>query len=182
MFGPQNLAFMRSFGLKMRQKQVREIFRKVCQTCFCTMLAGTDAGMGVRGHVRVWGGILLFSPTVWVGSGGGEEGHTGTYTRMLHLPFNDLPLKKCPKLRTPPLPCKHLYSPHPLFSYNSHPLVVFSGVRRVGNLAPSSYRVDAAPRLDFAAFLSWEFAVDFRCDFGGVLRGNTIRGNRPERF
>ena len=22
--------------------------------------------------------------------------HTGTYTRMLHLPFSDLPLKKCP--------------------------------------------------------------------------------------
>ena len=33
---------------------------------------------------------------------GGEEGHTGThtgtYTRMLHLPFSDLPLKKCPIL------------------------------------------------------------------------------------
>ena len=38
---------------------------------------------------------------------GGEEGHThththtgthtGTYTRMLHLPFSDLPLKMCPK-------------------------------------------------------------------------------------
>ena len=24
------------------------------------------------------------------------EEHTGTYTRMLHLPFSDLPLKKCP--------------------------------------------------------------------------------------
>ena len=22
--------------------------------------------------------------------------HTGTYTRMLHLPFSDLPLEKCP--------------------------------------------------------------------------------------
>ena len=30
---------MRSFGLKMRQKQVREIFRKVCQTCFCAIVA-----------------------------------------------------------------------------------------------------------------------------------------------
>ena len=94
----------------------------------------------------MWGGILLFSPTVWAGSGGGERRdthththtqthtnthkrtqthtnahkrthahthtrthahthtqrnthrntHTGTYTRMLHLPFSDLPLKKCP--------------------------------------------------------------------------------------
>ena len=53
----------------------------------------------------MWGLILLFSPTVLAGSGGGEEGHThthrnthtGTYTRMLDLPFSDLPLKKCPK-------------------------------------------------------------------------------------
>ena len=30
------------------------------------------AGTGVRGHVGVWGRILLFSPTVWAG----EEGHT----------------------------------------------------------------------------------------------------------
>ena len=30
---------MRSFGLKMRQKQVRETFRKVCQTCFCAIIA-----------------------------------------------------------------------------------------------------------------------------------------------
>ena len=50
----------------------------------------------------VWGGgILLFSPTVWTGSGGERRDthrntHTGTYTRMLHLPFSDLPLKKCP--------------------------------------------------------------------------------------
>ena len=45
----------------------------------------------------VWGGgILLF--TVWAGSGGERRGHTGTrtatYTRMLHLPFSDLILKK----------------------------------------------------------------------------------------
>ena len=66
------------------------------------MLAGTDAGTGVRGHVGVWGGILRFSPTVWAGSGGERRDthtgtHTGTYTQMLHLPFSDLPLKKCPK-------------------------------------------------------------------------------------
>ena len=30
---------MRSFGLKVRQKQVREIFRKVCQTCFRAIVA-----------------------------------------------------------------------------------------------------------------------------------------------
>ena len=97
------------------------------------MLAGTDAGTGLRGHVGVWGGIVLFSHTVlWVGSAGGrEEGHThthththtvthththarahththteehththtGMYTQMLHLPFSDLPLKKCPMIR-----------------------------------------------------------------------------------
>ena len=50
----------------------------------------------------VWGGggILLFSPTVWAGSGGRGGTHTGTrtgtYTRMLRLPLSDLPLKKCP--------------------------------------------------------------------------------------
>ena len=92
------------------------------------MLAGTEsAGTGVRGPLGVWEGILLFSPTVWAGSGGerrdththrntqehteehtgthrgththtGEHTHThrGTYTQMLHLPFSDLPLKKCP--------------------------------------------------------------------------------------
>ena len=64
------------------------------------LLAGTDAGTGVRGHVRLWGGILLFNPTVWAGSWRGDERHTqehtGAYTQMLHLPFSDLPLKKCP--------------------------------------------------------------------------------------
>ena len=45
------------------------------------LLAGTDAGTGVRGHVGVWGGILLFSPTVWVGFRGGEEGHTQEHTQ-----------------------------------------------------------------------------------------------------
>ena len=62
------------------------------------------------------GGILLFGPTVWLGSGGGGGDthrthtgtHTGTYTRMLHLPFSDLPLKKCPK-ETIKLPDAHLF-------------------------------------------------------------------------
>ena len=62
------------------------------------MLAGTDAGTGVRGHVRVWGGILLSMGGVREGRGGTHTGtHTGTYTQMLHLPFSNLPLKKCPK-------------------------------------------------------------------------------------
>ena len=65
-----------------------------------------NGGEGSCGGV---GGILLVSPTVlWVGSAGGEEGHThththtqrgtrtGTYTQTLHLvPFGDLRFKKC---------------------------------------------------------------------------------------
>ena len=40
------------------------------------------------------------------GRGGTHTGththtHTGTYTQMLHLPFSDLPLKKCPNLCHP---------------------------------------------------------------------------------
>ena len=31
------------------------------------LLAGTDAGTGVRGHVGVREAILLFSATMWVG-------------------------------------------------------------------------------------------------------------------
>ena len=66
------------------------------------LLAGTDAGTGVRGHVRVWGEFCCSAPQYGRGHGGGRGGthtgtHTGTYTRMLHLPFSDLPLKKCPK-------------------------------------------------------------------------------------
>ena len=45
---------------------------------------------------------MLFSPTVWAGSWGETRDththtgtHTGTYTQMFHLPFSDLPLKKC---------------------------------------------------------------------------------------
>ena len=47
------------------------------------VLAGTDAGTGVRGHVGVWGGILLFTPTVLAGSGGERRDthtHTGAHT------------------------------------------------------------------------------------------------------
>ena len=66
------------------------------------LLAGTDAGTGVRGHVRVWGGNSTVQPHSMGGVMGGRRGthtgtHTGTYTQMLHLPFSDLPLKKkCP--------------------------------------------------------------------------------------
>ena len=51
------------------------------------------------------GGIPLFSPSVWArdqGESGGTRAHThtgehtGTYTRILHLPFRDLPLRKFP--------------------------------------------------------------------------------------
>ena len=60
------------------------------------MLAGMDAGTVVGGQVGVWG---CSAPQY--GRGRGVERrdthtHTGTYTRMLHLPFSDLPLKKCP--------------------------------------------------------------------------------------
>ena len=41
------------------------------------LLAGTDAGTGVRGHVGGAGGILLFSPTV----GERRDTHTHTHTQ-----------------------------------------------------------------------------------------------------
>ena len=77
------------------------------------MLAGTDAGTGVRGHMGVRGGICCSAPQY--GRGRGERRdthtgtHTGTYTRMLHLPFSDLPLKKCPKKHAPLLAESSLY-------------------------------------------------------------------------
>ena len=38
---------------------------------------------GVRGHVGVWGGILLFSPTIRAGSGGGRGGtHRNTHRNV----------------------------------------------------------------------------------------------------
>ena len=53
------------------------------------------------------GWVSAVQPHSMGGVRGGEEAHThththtgtrtGTYTRMLHLPFSDLPLKKCPK-------------------------------------------------------------------------------------
>ena len=74
------------------------------------LLGGTDAGTDAGGvRVRVRGGILLFGRTGRGWSGGRGQGHThrnththththtGTYTQMLHLPFSDLPLKKCPR-------------------------------------------------------------------------------------
>ena len=76
------------------------------------LLAGTDVGTRVRGHVRVWGGNSAVQPHSMGGVIGGRRGtddaqrdththteehtHTGAYTQMLYLPFSDLPLKKCP--------------------------------------------------------------------------------------
>ena len=51
--------------------------------------------------MRGWGGFCCSAPQSGRGRGGRggthTGTHTGTYTRMLHLPFSDLPLKKCPK-------------------------------------------------------------------------------------
>ena len=92
------------------------------------MLVGTDAGTGVRGHVGVWGGILLFSPTVWAGSGGRAEGHThrNTHThtqRNVHAnvaptPLATYPLKSARLVRGllgtgPPDPTLESASPSP---------------------------------------------------------------------
>ena len=95
---------------RKRQIQPRRIWPPICGPLRVVLPRGRSRnclraqkrGRGVRGHVGAWGAILLFSPTVQAGLGGGEEGHaqehTGTYTRMLHLPFSDLPLKKSPIL------------------------------------------------------------------------------------
>ena len=58
------------------------------------LLVGTDAGTGGG----VWGGdsaLWLHRTGVVWGQGHTQE-HTGRYTQMLHPPFSDLPLKKCP--------------------------------------------------------------------------------------
>ena len=48
------------------------------------LLAGTDAGMGVRGHVRVWGAFCCSAPQYGWGQGG-KGGHTHTHThRNVH--------------------------------------------------------------------------------------------------
>ena len=69
------------------------------------VLAGTDAGTGVRGgHVGVWGGFCCSAAQYGRGFRGRVEAHTdrntqthtGTYTWMLYLPCSDLPLKECP--------------------------------------------------------------------------------------
>ena len=45
------------------------------------MLAGTDAGTGVRGHVGVWVGFCCSAPQSGRRRRGGEEGHTQERTR-----------------------------------------------------------------------------------------------------
>ena len=71
------------------------------------LLAGTGAGTGMRGHVGMWGGgHSAVQPHSMGRIRGGEEGHThthtqehiGTYRRMLHLPFSNLPFQKSPML------------------------------------------------------------------------------------
>ena len=61
------------------------------------LLAGTDAGTGVRGHVRVRGAILLFSPTIWAGAGGERrDTHRNTQERTRECctyPLATYPLK-----------------------------------------------------------------------------------------
>ena len=46
------------------------------------LLAGTDAGTGVRGHVRVWGEFCCSAPQYGRGHGGGETRgtHRNTHT------------------------------------------------------------------------------------------------------
>ena len=53
-------------------------------------MCGCGANSAVQPHSM--GGVV-----------GGRRGthrntHRGTYTQMLHLPFSDLPLKKCPRI------------------------------------------------------------------------------------
>ena len=45
------------------------------------LLAGTDAGTGVRGHVRLWGEFCCSTPQYGRGHGGGDEGHTQEHTQ-----------------------------------------------------------------------------------------------------
>ena len=56
----------------------------------------------MRGHVEVWGDSAVHSMGGFRGRAEGRththteehtHTHTGTYTRMLHLPFSDLPFK-----------------------------------------------------------------------------------------
>ena len=56
-----------------------------------------------EGHVGVWGGASAVQPHNMGGVGRRDtqehtHTHTGTCMRMLHLPFSDLPLQKCPKV------------------------------------------------------------------------------------
>ena len=63
-------------------------------------------GNGGEGSLGGAGSDSAVNPQSMGGVRGGEEGHThthtyththrGTYTRMLHPPFSDLPFKKCP--------------------------------------------------------------------------------------
>ena len=65
----------------------------------CLRARMRERGWGVMR--RCVGGNSAFQPHSMGGVRGGRGGthtgtRTGTYTQMLHLPFSDLPLKKCP--------------------------------------------------------------------------------------
>ena len=86
------------------------------------LLAGTDAGTGVGGScggVRGDSAVQPHSMGGVVGERGGTHTGTltGTYTRMLHLPFSDLPLKKC-LIGTAIYPL-FLFQPNTLYMYVS---------------------------------------------------------------
>ena len=84
-------------------------FPEIGRASACRYRCG-NGGEGSCGGVA--GGFCCSVPSMG-GVREGEEGHaqehththtrthTGTYTRMLHLPFSDLPLKKCPNFGQP---------------------------------------------------------------------------------
>ena len=103
------------------------------------MLAGTDAGTGGRGHVGL-GGALCCSVHSMGGVGGRGGTHTGTrrgtYTHMLHLPFSDLPLKKCPIYFMGPKKITAKFPPNFLPKKKSHRRT-FAGAQGEENLGHS---------------------------------------------
>ena len=46
------------------------------------LLAGTDAGTGVRGHVRVWGEFCCSAPQYGRGHGGRRGTHRNTHRNV----------------------------------------------------------------------------------------------------
>ena len=90
-------------GRESEQPEWPHLFCRGAQNSFGHLLRGSSS----QGRV-MWG--VGWDSAVQPHSMGGARGerrdththtqthtHTGTYTRMLHLPFSDLPLKKCQK-------------------------------------------------------------------------------------